>query len=110
MVDYKTNRLDDMSPAEAVEHEYRLQRLVYGLASFGAGANEVELTYVFLERPEEPVTATFTRDDIPALEAELSAAIAAIQEGNFRPTPSEFACPTCPALDVVCAGPRLLGG
>jgi ATP-dependent exoDNAse (exonuclease V) beta subunit len=108
VVDYKTNRLEDVSPAEAVEHEYRLQRLVYGLASFGAGADEVELTYVFLERPGEPVTATFTRDDIPVLEAELSAAITAIQEGDFRPTPSEFACPTCPALDVVCAGPRLL--
>ena len=45
--------------------------------------------------------------DVPALEAELSAAIARIQAGEFRPTPSEFACADCPALDVVCAGPRL---
>jgi ATP-dependent helicase/nuclease subunit A len=108
VVDYKTNRLEDLSPAEAVEHEYRLQRLVYALACFGAGANEVELAYVFLERPDEPVSATFARGDIPGLQAELSEAIRVIREGEFRPTPSEFACPGCPALDVICAGPRLL--
>jgi hypothetical protein len=44
------------------------------------------------------------------LDAELSAAIAAIQAGEFRPSPSDYACPTCPALDLVCAGPRLHGG
>ena len=49
----------------------------------------------------------FTRADVPELEAELSAAIARIQAGEFRPTPSEFACAGCPALDLVCAGPRL---
>ncbi len=47
--------------------------------------------------------------ELPQLEAELSAAIAAIHEGAFRPTPSEFVCADCPALDVVCAGPRLRG-
>ena len=35
-------------------------------------------------------------------------AIAEIRAGEFRPTPSEFACSDCPALDLVCAGPRLL--
>ena len=49
----------------------------------------------------------FRRDEVPALEAELSAAIAQIQAAEFRPTPSEFVCAGCPALDVVCAGPRL---
>jgi hypothetical protein len=44
---------------------------------------------------------------VPELEAELSAAIARIQAGEFPPTPSEFACAGCPALDLVCAGPRL---
>jgi hypothetical protein len=44
---------------------------------------------------------------LPALEAELSKAITAIQTGEFRPTPSDYACPTCPALDLVCAGQRL---
>ena len=70
----------------------------------------MEVAYVFLERPADPVLATFSRADVAGLEANLSAAIATIREGRFRPTPSEFACPGCPALDVVCAGPRLLSG
>jgi hypothetical protein len=107
VVDYKTNRLDEMTPAEVVEGEYVLQRLVYALAAFRAGAEEVEVAYVFLERPDEPVTRMFARSDATVLESELSAAIAAINAGQFRPTPSELACPGCPALDVVCAGPRL---
>ena len=54
--------------------------------------------------------AAVHRADVPVLEAELSAAIARIQAGDFVPTPSEQACSGCPALDVVCAGPRLRGG
>jgi len=107
VVDYKTNALGERTPEEIVEEGYRLQRLVYALACFRAGAEEVEVAYQFLERPEAPVTAVYARDDLPMLEAELSAAIARIQAGEFRPTPSEFACAGCPALDVVCAGPRL---
>ena len=38
---------------------------------------------------------------------ELSEAIARINAGEFVPTPSEFTCAGCPALDVVCAGPAL---
>ena len=109
VVDYKTNRLEDLTPEEALEDDYALQRLVYALAAFRAGAEEVEVAYVFLERPEDIVRRTFARAEVQELEAELSAAIAAIQDGEFRPTPSEFACSGCPALDVVCAGPRLLG-
>ena len=110
VVDYKTNLLGEASPEEIVEEDYRLQRLVYALACFRAGADEVEVVYHFLERPEAPVEAVFSRDDVPELEAELSAAIARIQAGEFPPTPSEFACAGCPALDLVCAGPRLRGG
>ncbi len=107
VVDYKTNLLGEASPDEIVEEDYRLQRLVYALACFRAGADEVEVVYQFLERPEAPVEAAFSRADVPALEAELSAAIARIQAGEFPPSPSEFACAGCPALDLVCAGPRL---
>ena len=49
----------------------------------------------------------FTRRRRGALEASLPAAIARIRAAEFRPTPSAFACSGCPALDVVCAGPRL---
>jgi hypothetical protein len=109
VVDYKTNLLGELSPADVVEDEYRIQRLVYALACFRAGADEVEIVYLFLERPEEPVSASFTRADVAGLEEALSAAIARIRSGVFEPTPSEFTCSGCPALDVVCAGPRLPG-
>jgi ATP-dependent helicase/nuclease subunit A len=109
VADFKSNVLGELDPAEVVESEYRLQRLVYAIACFRAGADEVEIVYQFLERPDEPVTAVYGRGELPALEAELSAAIARIQSGDFPPRPSEFACAGCPALDVVCAGPALLG-
>jgi ATP-dependent exoDNAse (exonuclease V) beta subunit len=109
VLDYKTNVLEDASPAEVIEREYRLQRLVYALAILRAGASEVEVVYQFLERPDDPVSTSFKVEDLPTLEAELSVEIAKIQAGEFRPTPSDYACPTCPALDLVCAGPRLLG-
>ncbi len=110
IVDYKTNRLDGVEPREVVEREYRLQRLVYALAAFRSGASEVEIVYIFLERQNEPVELTFGLADVSLLEQELSAAIAAIAAGVFRPTPSEFACSGCPVLGRVCAGPRLLAG
>jgi ATP-dependent exoDNAse (exonuclease V) beta subunit len=128
VVDYKTNSLDEASlampieeavpaspvrplstPAEIVERDYRLQRLVYALACFRAGAEEVEVVYQLLERPDELVTVCYRVEEASALEAELSSAIAVIQDGEFRPTPDEFVCADCPALNLVCAGPRLRG-
>jgi ATP-dependent helicase/nuclease subunit A len=107
VLDYKTNSLAEAAPEEIVEHDYRLQRLVYALACFRAGLEEVEVVYHFLERADAAVSTVLTRDELPALEQELTAAIDRIRAGNFRPTPSEFTCSGCPALDVVCAGPRL---
>jgi ATP-dependent helicase/nuclease subunit A len=108
VLDYKTNALDGREPAEIVENEYRTQRDVYALACMRAGIDEVEVVYQFLEAPEGVVSAGFGRGDIDALEAELRDAIARIRGGDFRPTPSPFACSGCPALDRVCAGPGLL--
>jgi ATP-dependent helicase/nuclease subunit A len=110
VLDYKTNIIGESSPEEIVEEGYRLQRLVYALACFRAGAEEVEVVYHFLERPDAVASTTFTLDQVAELEAELSAGIARIHAGEFRPTPSEFACSSCPALDLVCAGPGLWGG
>ena len=109
ILDYKTNSLAEGGPEEIVEHDYRLQRLVYALACFRAGAEEVEVVYHFLERPDAVVAATFGTADVAALEAELSGAIARIQANDFRPTPDDFVCADCPALDLVCAGPKLRG-
>ena len=107
IVDYKSNALEGRDPHDIVEDEYRLQRLVYALVCLRAGSSEVEIAYQFLERPDAVVSTSFARADIPELEAELSGAIARIRTGDFRPTPSEFVCADCPALDLVCAGPRL---
>lgn len=107
VVDYKTHRLGEGAPAEIVEGDYRLQRLVYALAALRAGAEEVEVAYVFLERPEDVVFAVLGRGDLPTLETELGEAIDAIRSGRFEPTPGELVCAGCPALDRVCAGPRL---
>jgi ATP-dependent helicase/nuclease subunit A len=107
VLDYKTNSLAEGTPEEIVEGDYRLQRLVYALACFRAGADEVEVVYHFLERPDAVVATSFVRDELPLLESELSAAIARIDAGEFVPAPSDFTCSGCPALDVVCAGPKL---
>jgi ATP-dependent exoDNAse (exonuclease V) beta subunit len=107
VVDYKTNSLEERSPEEIVESEYGLQRLVYALACFRAGAHEVEVVYHFLERGDAVVSTVFSSGQVGELEAILSAAIARINAGEFAPSPDEFVCAGCPALDVVCAGPRL---
>jgi RecB family exonuclease len=107
VIDYKTNSVEEGTPEDIVEGDYRLQRLVYALACFRAGAREVEVVYHFLERPDAVVARVFRLEQVAELEAELSAAIARINAGEFRPRPDEFICTGCPALDVVCAGPRL---
>jgi ATP-dependent helicase/nuclease subunit A len=109
VLDYKTNSLAEGTPDEIVEADYRLQRLVYALACFRFGVDEVEVVYHFLERPDAVLSTTFTRADLEVLESELSEAITRIQAGDFRPTPSEFVCAGCPALDRVCAGMGLGG-
>ena len=107
VLDYKTNALEGREPSEIVQAEYGLQRIVYALACVRAGADEVEVVYQFLEEPDAVVTATFGPDEVAGLERELGAAIARIRAGDFRPTPSPFACSGCPALGRVCAGPAL---
>jgi ATP-dependent helicase/nuclease subunit A len=107
VADYKTNSLEEGTPEEIVDHDYHLQRLVYALACFRSGAEEVEVVYHFLERPDAVVATSFDLSQVGDLESELSAAIAQINAAEFKPTPDEFICSGCPALDVVCAGPRL---
>ena len=109
VLDYKTNALLGRDPAEIVEEEYLTQQIVYAIACLRSGAREVEVVYHFLEDPDAVVSRVFTAEDAPRLEEGLSASIARIRAGEFRPTPSAFACSGCPALDVVCAGPRLGG-
>jgi ATP-dependent exoDNAse (exonuclease V) beta subunit len=107
VVDYKTNALGDLSPAEIVESEYGLQRDVYARAALLAGVEEVEIAYQFLERPDDVVSKTYAQGDLEGLGELLSATIARVRSGAFEPTPSAFVCQGCPLLDVTCAGPAL---
>jgi hypothetical protein len=107
VVDYKTNALDGRDPADVVEEEYAAQRSVYALACLRAGARQVEVAYQSLEAPVAVVSSTVTAADVEAREHGLRETIARIRAGDFRPTPSPYACSGCPALDRVCAGPGL---
>ena len=109
VLDYKTNALNGRDPAEIVEEEYLTQQVVYAIACLRSGARRVEVVYHFLEQSEAVVSRVFTHEDAERLEEGLSVSIARIRAGEFRATPSAFACSGCPALDVVRAGPRLGG-
>jgi ATP-dependent helicase/nuclease subunit A len=113
VVDYKTTLLGDASPDDVVERLYASQVTVYALAALldaagaqGAPRRTVEVAYAFLEREDAVATRTFTSADADALRARLGESIAAIRAGGFPARPGEH-CRTCPALDLLCAGPRL---
>jgi len=99
--------LEDATPEEVIERDYHLQRLVYALACFRAGAEEVEVVYQFLERPDPAVTTSFVRSELPGLEAELSEAIARIQEGVFKRRRASSSAPAVRFSTSSAAGPRL---
>ena len=107
IVDYKTDRLDAAEPEEIVAHEYETQRLVYALAALRAGAREVDVVHVFLERPDEPVSLTFAAAETPALETRLTEIAAGVIEGRFAVTemPHRALCAGCPAEGGLCSWP-----
>ncbi len=75
IVDYKTDRLDGATPAE-LAGRYEIQQAIYALAVAEArGVEEVELAYVFLERPEEPVIGRWGAEEIAAGRGRLAAEI-----------------------------------
>jgi ATP-dependent helicase/nuclease subunit A len=110
VIDYKTDRLDGSGPTEHAAR-YETQRTIYALAvAESLGAPEVEVAYVFLERPEE---AAITKLDSPAMEAgrqRLENAIHQISHGEFPVAPVENRdwnlCRGCPALGRLCSGPQ----
>jgi ATP-dependent helicase/nuclease subunit A len=110
VVDYKTDRLDGSDPAQHAAR-YRTQRSIYALAvAESLHAPEVEVAYVFLERPEEPVLAQLGPGEMEAVRARLAAAIDRIGQGEFPVAPVEerswSLCRGCPALGRLCSGPR----
>jgi ATP-dependent helicase/nuclease subunit A len=78
VLDYKTDRLEGASPADRAAH-YEVQRSIYALAVAEAlGAPEVEVAYVFLERPDEPALSVLGEAEMASARAELEATIAEI--------------------------------
>jgi ATP-dependent helicase/nuclease subunit A len=76
IVDYKTDRLDGVDPAERAAAHYGAQRDIYALAIRDARHSEaVDVAYVFLERPETPALTRLTSEDIDAGRARLLATI-----------------------------------
>ncbi len=110
VVDYKTDRLGNEGP-ETHAARYGTQRAIYALAAAAAlGATEVEVAYVFLERPEAPVLTRLGADQMAAGRERLAAAIDRIGRGEF-PVAAESErdwalCRGCPALGKLCSGPE----
>ncbi|MET0305838.1 MAG: UvrD-helicase domain-containing protein [Solirubrobacterales bacterium] len=110
VVDYKTDRLGGATPAQRAA-KYATQRAVYALAVAEArDAAEVEVAYVFLERPEEPVVELLDGEAMVHGRAELETTISKIAAGEFPVAPPERRdwdlCRGCPALGRLCQGPE----
>jgi hypothetical protein len=107
VVDYKSDRLEGADPSAVVTREYATQRLIYALAVLRSGAEAVEVVYVFLEAPEELVSAAFTADDMPALESELGVLVEDVRRGEFpvSDSPHRGLCEGCPAEAGLCSWP-----
>jgi ATP-dependent helicase/nuclease subunit A len=109
VVDYKTDRLGGSRPADRAQR-YETQRSIYALATAEAlGVEEVEVAYVFLERPDEPVVSGFGVAEMEEGRDRLEATISQIAAGEFPVAPpaerSWGLCRGCPALGRLCSGP-----
>ena len=97
IVDYKSDRLAGADPAALAEDKYATQRTIYALAALRAGAEQVEVVHLFLERPHDPVTAVFDASEAPSLETRLAGLAEGILEGCFDPSTDEHgrSCAHC---------------
>ena len=110
VIDYKTDRLAGSDPAARADR-YGTQRAIYALAvAESLGAPEVEVAYVFLERPNEPVRTRLGSAELAAGRERLATAIASIGSGEFPVAAVEDRswdlCRGCPALRGLCSGPQ----
>jgi ATP-dependent helicase/nuclease subunit A len=128
VVDYKTDRLNGLSPAALAADEYGIQRLIYAIAALrhaaavtapvdlsaprsAAGVPErVEVVHLFLDATAAPASATYEAADLPGLERELAAASRDLREGIFEvaANPGRSLCHGCPARGGLCSWPAEL--
>jgi ATP-dependent helicase/nuclease subunit A len=107
VVDYKTDRLGGADPVEHAQR-YEVQRDLYALAALSATEAEgVQVAYVYLERPERPVTYELDRASVEKGRAGLERTIAEIASGRFEvtATPDWELCHDCPARRLLCSAP-----
>ncbi len=107
ILDYKSDRLEGRDPTEVVESGYDIQRTVYALAARHAQAPLVEVTYLFLERPNDPVSTTYEATDLSTLETRLRDLATPVATGQFKPTdnPHHTLCADCPGQPGLCSWP-----
>ncbi len=110
VVDYKTDRLAGTSPP-STPRDYEIQRSIYALAvAESREAEEVEVAYVFLERPDDPQVERLGPAELEAARARLADVVDRIGAGEYPVAPverrSEQLCRGCPARGRVCSGPR----
>ncbi len=112
IVDYKTDRLGRAEPATVVGERYAIQQLIYAVAVLRRGVDAVEVAHLFLEAPAQPVSRTFTRPELPELEAELQRRAAGILRCEFAPSqePQRSLCGGCPAERGLCSWPPEITG
>jgi ATP-dependent helicase/nuclease subunit A len=105
VLDYKSDRLEGMQPAELVERDYGTQRLVYALAAVRDGAPRVEVAHCLLERPDEPVTRTYVAADATELAGRLSTLAAGLLAHEFpvAAEPHRELCGDCPGRRALCS-------
>jgi len=110
VVDYKSDHLAGLTPAQAVARDYAGQRIIYALAVLLAGSAPVEVAFVFLERPHEPVSVRYGAGEVPTLRAGLEALAAGVRHGDFvvTPEPHRAICAGCPAEGGLCSWPLAL--
>ena len=100
VIDYKSNRVTDSTPAEMRDAGYALQEAVYALALLEHGHEEVEVHFAFLDA-DEAVMRRFTKADVDELRERVAAAVAAATTGPYAPRPGSSAriapCSGCSA-------------
>jgi len=112
IVDYKTG-VGELAADEARER-FELQAKCYALAALSAGAAEVRVVFVELQRDGRQTEFSYTQRAQQALKAELGGLVAAMARGVYEPLGAydAYVCAGCPAYGSLCgiSGPRRVAG
>lgn len=108
VIDYKTDHVEQGDDLDAaVARAYALQRAAYALAALRGGAPSVDVVHLYLERPDEPVSACYDAADAESLEVALLDACDGLISGRFPVSGAPHAglCATCPGRGGLCSQP-----